>query len=200
MPPPIGALGVVRSLAVTVASEALEGSRVSYQRGSLISFVPTWLSPGEQQQCQERTEGKPTTGCRKVNSKVPRKQKLGEQQLRPHQQERGSVPRPTSHITVTSPRTHLLPDTQALGAVPSRAGWVPGLPGWLLPASLALDAGRSQLCAYELCAGSRGRPEQETKVLGTHTAPATPGSQHLPLWVTWDTEGTQWTLGERWRV
>ena len=71
---------------------ALEGSRVSYQRGSLISFVPTWLSPSKQQQCQERTEGKPRTGCRKVNSKMPRKQKLGEQQLRPHQQEGGLVP------------------------------------------------------------------------------------------------------------
>lgn len=86
VPPPIGALGWAGVLL------ALEGSGVSYQRGSLISFVPTWLSPSKQQQCQERTEGKPRTGCRKVNSKMPRKQKLGEQQLRSHQQEGGSVP------------------------------------------------------------------------------------------------------------
>ena len=86
MPPPIGAWGWSGVLL------ALEGSRVSYQKGSLISFVPTWLSPSKQQQCQERTEGKPRTGCRKVNSTMPRKQKLGEQQLRPHQQEGGLVP------------------------------------------------------------------------------------------------------------
>lgn len=89
--PPIGALGVVRSLAV-LASEALEGSGVSYQRDSLISSVPMWLSPGEQQQCQERTEGEARTGCRRVNSEMPQKQKPGEQQLRPRQQEGVSVP------------------------------------------------------------------------------------------------------------
>ena len=68
VPPPIGALGVVRSLAALVASEALEGSGVSCQRGSLISSVPMWLSPGEQQRCQERTEGEARTGCCRVNS------------------------------------------------------------------------------------------------------------------------------------
>lgn len=91
VPPPIGALGVVRSLAVLVASKALEASGVSYQRDSLISSIPMWLSPGEQQRCQERTGGEARTGCRRVNSEMPRKQKPGEQQLRPRQQE-GGVP------------------------------------------------------------------------------------------------------------
>lgn len=89
-----------------------------------------------------------------------------------------------SRITVTPPRNHLFPDPQALGAAASSAGWVPGLPGWLRPASLALDAGRGQFRAEELCAGSRGHREQERKVLGTHTVPAPPGSQHRALWVT----------------
>ena len=72
-----------------------------------------------------------------------------------------------SHVTVTPPQNHLFSDTRALEAAASRAGQVPGLPGQLLPAAPALDAGQGQaLCGG--AAGSRERPEGERKMPGTH--------------------------------